>query len=79
MSSSSRFLPILLPACKLRIRFLLVTVAFAAVCVPCAAGASHSHSVSPDDSVAVDRAVRAFMKTVARSVTQDGPLAQVRH
>jgi hypothetical protein len=70
--SSCRFLPVLPPACR-RIRFLLVTVAFAAVCVPCGAGATHSHSVSPDESVAVDRAVRAFMKTVARSITQDGP------
>ena len=79
MSSSSRFPPVLPPACKLRIRFLLVTVAFAAVCVPCGAGANHSHSVSPDDSLAVDRAVRAFMKTVARSVTQDGPLAWIKY
>ena len=79
MSSSSRFLPVMLPACKLRIRFLLLAVALAAVCVPCGVGASHSYAVSPDESVAVDRAVRGFMTTVARSVTQDGPLAWIKY
>lgn len=79
MSSSSRFVAFLPSACKLRIRFLMVVVVFAAVCVPCGAGANHSHPVSPDESVAVDQGVRAFMKNVARSVTQDGPLAWIKY
>ena len=79
MSSSSRFVAVQFPACKLRIRFLIVAVAFTAVCVPCGAGASQSHSVSPDESVAVDRDVRAFMKDVARSVTQNGPLTWIKY
>ena len=79
MSSSSRFFVVLLPACNLRIRFLLIAVAFTAVCVPCRAGASHSQSLSPDESVAVEQTVRAFMKTVVHSVTQDGPLAWIKY
>ena len=62
----------------LRIRFLLIAVAFAAW-VPCGACASHSHSVTPKEAVAVDRAVRAFMQTVSDSVTQDGPLAWIKY
>ena len=78
MSSSSRVLPVSLFLRQLRIRFLLVAIAFAAW-VPCGAGARHSHSVTPDEAVAVDRAVRAFMQTVAHSVTQDGPLAWIKY
>jgi hypothetical protein len=74
MSFSTRVLSVLLLS---RIRFLLVAITFAA-CVPCGAGASHSHFMAPDE-VAVDRAVRAFMQTVSHSVTQDGPQAWVKY
>lgn len=63
---------------QLRIRFLLVAITFAA-CLPCGAGASHSYSMTRDEAVAVDRAVRAFMQTVSHSVTQDGPLAWIKY
>ena len=61
------------PFAQLRIRFLLVAITFAA-CVPCGVGAIQSHSVTPDEAVAIDRAVRAFMQTFSHSVTQDGPV-----
>ena len=78
MSSSTRALSALFLSRNLQIRFLLVVIAFAA-CIPCRAGASDSHSVTPDEAVAVDRAVRAFMQTVSHSVTQDGPLAWIKY
>ena len=78
MSFSTRVLRAPLPSRKLRIRFLLVAITCAA-CVPCGAGASHSRSVTPDEAVAVDRAVRAFMQTVSHSVTQDGPMAWIKY
>lgn len=59
MSSSNRVLSVLFLSRNLQIRFLLVVIAFAA-CIPCRAGAGDSHSVTPDEAVAVDRAVRAF-------------------
>jgi hypothetical protein len=61
-----------------RIRCLLLAITFAA-CIPCGAGASRAHSVTPDEAVAVERAVRAFMQTVSQSVTQDGPLAWIKY
>jgi hypothetical protein len=79
MPFSSRFFVALLPAGNLRISFLLIAVAFNAVCVPGEARAGHSQSLSRDESPAVDRALRAFMKTVAHSVTQDGPLAWIKY
>ena len=78
MSSSTRVLSVPLLSRKLRIHFLLVAITFAA-CVPCRAAASDSHSVTPDEALAVDRAVRAFMQNVSHSVTQDGPLAWIRY
>ena len=78
MSSSTRVLSVLLPSLHLRIRFLLVAITFAA-CVPCGVGASQSHSLTPDEAVATDRAVRAFMQTVSHSVTQDGPMAWIKY
>jgi hypothetical protein len=57
---------------------LLVAITFAA-CVPCAAGASHLLVMTPDEAVAVDRAVRAFMQTVSHSVTQNGPNAWIKY
>src|SRR5258708_15493049 len=77
MSSSARILPVLFLSRKLRIRSLLLAVTLAA-CVPCAAGASHSHSVTPDGASSVDQ-VRAFMQTVSYSVTQDGPMAWIKY
>ena len=77
MSSSARVLPGLFLSRKLRIRSLLLAVVLAA-CVPCAAGASHSHSVTPNGASSVDQAVRAFMQTVSQSVTQDGPMAWIK-
>ena len=76
MSSSTRVLSVLSLLHQLRIGFLLVAISFAA-CVPCGAGASNSHSLTPDETVAVDRAVRAFIQAVSRSVTQNGPLAWI--
>jgi hypothetical protein len=78
MSSSARILPVLFVSRKLRMRSLLLAVTLAA-CVPCAAGASHSHSVTPDGASSVDQAVRAFMQTVSHSVTQDGPMAWIKY
>src|SRR5580704_15327767 len=78
MSSSTRVLRAPLPSRKLRIRSLMLAVTLAA-CVLCAAGASHSHSVTPDGASSVDQAVRAFMQTVAHSVTQDGPMAWIKY
>jgi hypothetical protein len=78
MSSSIRVLPVLLLSRKLRIRSLLLAVMVAA-CVPCAAVASHSHSVTPDGASSVDQAVRAFMQSVSHSVTQDGPVAWIKY
>ena len=72
MSSSTRVLPILFLSRKLRIRLLLLAITVAA-CVPSVAGASHSHSLSPDGAAEVEQAVRVFMQTVSHSVTQDGP------
>jgi hypothetical protein len=78
MSCSTLVLSELFLLRRLRIRFLLVAITFAA-CVPGGAGASNSHSLTPDEAVAVDRAVRAFMQTVSQSVTQDGPLAWIQY
>jgi hypothetical protein len=78
MWSSTRVLSVLLPSLQLRIRFLLVAITFAA-CVPFGVGASQSHSVNPDEAVAIDRAVRAFMQTVSHSVTHDGPVAWIKY
>jgi hypothetical protein len=78
MSSSTRALSVLFLSRNLQIRFLLVVITFAA-CIPCRAGASDLHSVTPDEAVAVDRAVRAFMQTVSHSVTQDGPLVWIKY
>jgi hypothetical protein len=78
MSSSTRALPAPLPARKLRFCSLLLAVTLAA-CLLCAAGASPSHSVTPDGSASVDQAVRAFMQTVSHSVTQDGPMAWIKY
>jgi hypothetical protein len=78
MSSSTCVLPVLFLSRKLRIRSLLLAVTLAA-CVPYAAGASHSHSVTPDGASSVDQAVRAFMQTVSHSVTHDGPMAWIKY
>ncbi|HKV79616.1 MAG TPA: hypothetical protein VJP02_15820 [Candidatus Sulfotelmatobacter sp.] len=78
MSPSTRVPSVLLPSLRLRIRFLLVAITFAA-CVPCGVGASQPHSLTPDEAVAIDRAVRAFMQTVSHSVTQDGPMAWIKY
>jgi hypothetical protein len=78
MSSSTSVLPVPLFSPQLRIRFLLAAISLAA-CVPCGVGASQSHSVTPDEAVAVERAVRAFMQTVSHSVTEDGPVAWIKY
>ena len=78
MWSSTRILLVLFLSRNLRIRSLLLAVTLAA-CVLCAAGASHSHSVTPDGASSVDQAVRAFMQTVSHSVTQDGPTAWIKY
>src|SRR5215469_3134934 len=78
MSSSTRALSALSLLRQLRISLLLAAVTFAA-CVPCGAVGSGSHLLTPDEVVAVDRAVRAFMQSVSHSVTQDGPLAWIKY
>jgi hypothetical protein len=78
MSSSPRVLPAVFPSRKLRIGSLLLAVTFAA-CVLCAAGASPSHSPTPEGAASVDQAVRSFMQTVSHSVTQDGPTAWIKY
>lgn len=78
MSSSTRVLWILILLRRLRIPFLLAALAFAA-CLPSGAGRSDSHSLTPDEAVAVDRAVRAFMANVSHSVTRDGPVAWLKY
>jgi hypothetical protein len=78
MSSSTRIPLVLFLSHNLRIRSLLLVVTLAA-CVPRAAGAGHSHHVTPDGASSVDQAVRAFMQTVSHSVTQDGPMAWIKY
>jgi hypothetical protein len=78
MSCSTRVLSVLLLSPQLGIRLLLVAITFAA-CVPCGVGATQPHSVTPDEAVAIDRAVRGFMQTVSHSVTQDGPVAWIKY
>ena len=78
MLSSTRVLSVLFLSRQLRIRFLVVAITFTAS-VPCGVAATHSHSVTPDEAVAIDRAVRAFMQTVSHSVTQDGPVAWIKY
>jgi hypothetical protein len=78
MWSSKSILLALFLSRNLRILSLLLAVTLAA-CVPCAAGGSHSHSVTPDGATSVDQAVRAFMQTVSHSVTQNGPMAWIKY
>jgi hypothetical protein len=78
MSSSTRVLRVLFLSRKLRIRSLLLAITWAAS-VPSGSGASHSHSVTPDEAASVDQAVRAFMQNVSHSVTQDGPMAWIKY
>lgn len=78
MSSSTRIPCVLLFPQQLQVPFLLVAITLAA-CAPCGAGASHSYSLTPDETAAVDEAVHTFMQTVAHSVTQDGPLAWIKY
>ena len=78
MSSSIRVLSLLLFSRQFRLRFLLAAITFAAS-VLSGVGASQSHSVSPGEAVAVERAVRAFMQTVSHSVTQNGPVAWIEY
>lgn len=78
MLLSTRVPPVLLPTRQVRNHLLLVAITLA-ICLPCGAGASHSHSVTADEAVGVDRAVRAFMQTVSSSVSQDGPLAWIKY
>ena len=78
MLSSTRVLLVLFLSRKMRIRSLWLAVTLAA-CLPFAAGANHSHSVTPDGTASVDQAVRAFMQTVSDSVTSDGPTAWIKY
>jgi len=78
MSSSARVLSAFLFLRQLRFGFLLAAITFAA-CAACRAGAEQSHSMQPDEAVAVERSVRSFMATVSHSVTQDGPLAWLKY
>ena len=63
---------------KLRILFLLAAISVASGVIDGAA-ASESQRLTPERAVAVDRAVRAFMQSVAHDVTQDGPTAWLKY
>jgi len=78
MSSSTCVLLVPFLSRKLRINSLLLAVTLVGY-FPCAAGASHSRSLTPDGASSVDQAVRAFMQTVSHSVTQDGPMAWIKY
>jgi hypothetical protein len=78
MRFSTRMLPVPFLSRNLRICSLLLALTLAAY-VPCAAGASHSHAVTPDEAASVDQAVRGFMQAVSHSVTQDGPMAWIKY
>jgi hypothetical protein len=78
MSSSTRSLPVLFLLGRLRMGFLMVAITFAA-CVPCGAAPNDSHSLSAQETAAVDQAVRVFMQTVSHSVTHDGPVAWLKY
>ena len=78
MSSSTSVLSVLFLLRQLRIALVLAAVTFAA-CVPCGAVGSDPHSLTPDEAVAVDRAVRAFMQEVSHSVTRNGPLDWLKY
>jgi hypothetical protein len=78
MWSSTRILLVLFLSRNLRIGSLVLAVTLA-VFVPCAAGASHSHPVTPDGASPVDQAVREFMQTISHSVTQDGAMDWIKY
>ena len=78
MRPRTRLISVLLVAWKLRLPLLLAALIFANR-VTCDAGASESQRLTPDHAVAVDRAVREFMQTVAQKVTQDGPSAWIQY
>lgn len=63
---------------KLRTLFWLAAISFAG-CVGNVAGASESQRLTTERAAAVDRAVHAFMQTVARSVTHDGPTVWLKY
>jgi hypothetical protein len=78
MLSSTSISPVLSSSRKLQICSLLLAVTLAA-CFPCAAGTSHSHFDTSDGASSIDQPVRAFMRTVADSVTRDGPTAWIKY
>lgn len=63
---------------KLRMFFLAAAI-IAAGCAADLARASESQRLTPERATAVDRAVHEFMRTVAQSVTQDGPTAWLKY
>lgn len=78
MRPTTRPMSVLLVARKFRLPLLLVALIFANR-LAFGAGASESQRLTLDHAVAVDRAVRGFMQSIANSVTQDGPLAWLRY
>jgi hypothetical protein len=77
MSSPTRILSVQLISRKLGIQSLLAAI-FAG-CLLGGAGTGYARSLTADEAGAVDQAVRAFMRTVSLSVTQDGPLAWIKY
>jgi hypothetical protein len=77
MQPSTRFVSVLPIARISWIRFLLAAISFVA-CVLSMAKASESQ-LTENQAVIVDRDVRAFMRSVAHDVTQDGPLAWIKY
>ena len=78
MRPPTRFASVIPVHQKLRIVFLLAAVAFTSG-VTSDGRASESQHLTPARAAGVDRAVRAFMQTVAHDVTQDGPTAWLRY
>ena len=78
MRPTTRPITVLLIAWKLRLPLILAALTLANPAT-CGAGGSESQRLTPHHAVAVDRAVREFMQTVAQNVTRDGPLAWIRY
>src|SRR5215472_1670185 len=62
-----------------RLPWALLLITVSAGCNIRDAGSGESQSLTPARAAAVEAGVRAFTATVARDVTQEGPLAWSRH
>lgn len=57
---------------------LLLAAFGSAGCSAHAAGSAESQALTPASAAAIDESARAFMRTVAHDVTQEGPLAWLK-